>query len=139
MVVFLPRSLNAERAQVGGFSLVKVVLDKLVNAGSSGAAAQAGPQFVEVVYRTGGHDLNIAVLGIAYPAAQIEFTGLAMNEPAESHSLHTSANKEMQNHQGQFVREHSLDARRIGMLEHCSGVQQNPLTGPALSIQLAAT
>jgi hypothetical protein len=41
---------------------------------------------------TGGYHLYMSILGVAHPALQPELAGLAMDEPAESHTLHAAFN-----------------------------------------------
>ena len=68
------------------------MLDELVDPGSARAAAKAGAQFGEILDSAGGDYLNITIFGIANPASQVEFAGLAMHEPPESYTLDATAN-----------------------------------------------
>lgn len=101
---FLPRSFDPKGAEIGGFPLIEVVLDKLIDTRPARTPAETGAKLGEILPGPGGHDLHIAVFGIAHPAAQIQFAGLAMNEPAKPNPLHASANEKMQHHRGQSCR-----------------------------------
>ena len=46
----------------------------------------------------GGHNFDVAVFGVAHPAAQVEFAGFALDKPAKANTLHTALNEEMKNH-----------------------------------------
>jgi hypothetical protein len=100
-VSFLPRALDAKRAQPRRFLIIKIVLYKAIHSAPSRSPAKACAQFRQVVGTARGHNLHVAVLGIAYPAAQIQFAGLAMDKPSEPNALHSTLNQEMKNHRSQ--------------------------------------
>jgi hypothetical protein len=75
-----------------------MMLQDVIDAGATGAAAEAGPKFVEVVGRAGSEDFHVAIFGIADPAAEVEFAGFAVNKPPEADALHAAANEEVENH-----------------------------------------
>src|SRR5579863_7716294 len=93
-----PCAFNAERREAGGLAFVEVMLDELIDPGAARATAKAGTEFAEILAGSGRHHLHVAVLGVAHPAAQIQFPGFAMHEPAEAHTLDTSANEEVKDH-----------------------------------------
>ena len=93
-----PGAFNAERREVGGFAFIHMVLNKLIDAGAPRAAPQARAQVSQIVDRTRGHNFHVTVFGVAHPATEIEFAGLAVNKPAESHTLNTPANQEVKHH-----------------------------------------
>ena len=74
------------------------MFDQVIHAAAAGSAAQAGTQLGQVFSATRCDDFHVAVLGVAYPAAQVEFAGLAVHEPAKAYTLHTSSNQKMKNH-----------------------------------------
>lgn len=77
-----------------------MMFDDLVDAGATRAAAKAGTQFAEIILGTGGYDFDIAVFGVADPAAEVEFLGFTMHEPAEADPLHAPTNEEVKHHPG---------------------------------------
>ncbi len=81
-----------------GFFVIEVVLDEAINAAAARATAEAVAEVREVFGRAGSYDFNIAVFGVAYPAAQVELAGFAVNERAEAYALHPALNEEMKNH-----------------------------------------
>jgi hypothetical protein len=72
--------------------LVEVVLDELVDTAAARASAEASAEFGEIFDGAGGEHFNLAVFGVAHPAAEIEFAGFAMNEPAEADALDPTTN-----------------------------------------------
>ena len=94
----LPGAFNPEGTQLVGHAFVQVSLYQAIHAASAGAAAQAGPQCGQVGFTAGGHHFHVAFLGVAHPAAQVQFAGLAVYVPAEAHALHSSLNQKMKNH-----------------------------------------
>ena len=74
------------------------MLDDPVHAAAARAAAKAGAQLVQVLFVSGGDHFHVAILGIAYPSAQLKLTGLAIDEPAKPNPLHAPLNEEMKNH-----------------------------------------
>jgi hypothetical protein len=88
------------RTSAGGFAFVEIVFDEAVDAAATGAAAQAGAQFGQVGFFAVGDHFHFAVFGVAHPAAQVEFAGFAVNEPAEAYSLHATLNEKVKNHDG---------------------------------------
>jgi hypothetical protein len=95
---FSPGAFDAEGVEIGGFLLVEIMLDELVDAGAAWAAAEARAQFGQIFDGAASDNLDVAVFGVAYPAAQIEFAGFAVDKPAEPHSLYASANQKVKNH-----------------------------------------
>jgi anthranilate synthase/aminodeoxychorismate synthase-like glutamine amidotransferase len=75
------------------------VLDEPVDAAAARAAAQIGAQLGQVLVVTVRHHFNIAVLGIAHPAAQLQLAGLAVHKPAETYPLHATLYQKMKNHE----------------------------------------
>jgi hypothetical protein len=94
----LPGAFYAEGVEAAGFGLVHVVLDYVVDAGAAGAFAEAGAKLVEVAGAACGDDFDVAVLGVADPAAEVELGGLALDEPAEADALDAAADQEVENH-----------------------------------------
>jgi hypothetical protein len=74
------------------------MFDEAIDAAAAWTLPQALSQFGKVFDRTGDDDFDIAVFGIADPAAQFEFAGFAMDEPPESDTLHATLNEEMKDH-----------------------------------------
>jgi len=72
----------------GGF-----VLFNPPNLGHAGSLVQESCKFVELVWRAYGVDLYPAVVIIPDPSANAEAIRTVLNEPAESHTLHTSGYK----------------------------------------------
>ena len=81
-----------------GFFVVEVVFDEAVNAAAARAAAEAVAEVGEVFDGAGGDDFDIAVFGVADPAAQVEFAGFAVYEPAKAYALYAALNEEVKNH-----------------------------------------
>jgi hypothetical protein len=79
-----------------------VVFEEAVDAAAAGATAETMAQFVQVFCGASGYDFNVAVFGVADPAAEVEFAGFAVNEPAEAHTLHATLNEEVENHVDDF-------------------------------------
>ncbi len=107
LTAVLPRAVDAEGAQGIGFLFLEKVFDDVIDAAAAGAASQAGAEFGEVAVVAGGNYFDVAVFGVADPAAQVEFAGLAVHEPAEADALNSALNEEMKNHaisQGQSCR-----------------------------------
>ena len=96
--MFLPGAFDAERAEIGGFALVEIVFDKMIDPAAARAAAEAGAEFGEVFDSASYDYLDIPVFRVAHPAAQVEFAGFAMDKPAESHALHPAANEKVKHH-----------------------------------------
>jgi hypothetical protein len=69
-----------------------------IDTAAAWAALQTGSKLIEIGWLTGGDDFHVAFFGVADPAAQIEFAGLAMYEPAEADALHAALNKEVKDH-----------------------------------------
>jgi hypothetical protein len=92
---FSPRAFDAKSIQVLALAFIEVVLDEAVNAAAAGAAPETLPQFGQVFGAPRSYHYDVADLGVPHPAAEIEFTGLAMNEPAEAHALHTTLNEKV--------------------------------------------
>jgi hypothetical protein len=78
------------------------MFEEAVDAAASGAAAEALTQFVQVFGGAGGYDLDVTVFGVANPAAEVEFAGFAVNEPAEADTLYATLNEEMKDHRDDF-------------------------------------
>jgi hypothetical protein len=95
---WLPGAFDAEGGEVGGFGLIEVVLDDVVDAGAARATAEVGAQFVQVLRVTGGDYFDIAVFSVADPAAQFQLTSLALDEPAEAYALNAATDKEVKDH-----------------------------------------
>ncbi len=76
-----------ERAEALGFRFRQLLLQDGVDAASSRALAEGRLQLGKVSRIAGGDDLDMAVFGVAHPAAEIDRGGFAMHEPAESNAL----------------------------------------------------
>jgi hypothetical protein len=79
------------------------VLNQAINAAAARAAAQTGAKLGEVGFTASGYDFDIAIFGVANPAAQFELAGFAVNKPAKAYSLHTALNQKMENHRDRPV------------------------------------
>ena len=66
------------------------MLDEAVDTASARTAAKAGAKFGEVGGLSVGDDFDIAIFSVADPAAQVEFAGFAVDEPAKAHSLYAA-------------------------------------------------
>ena len=111
---FLPRSIDAEGAELAGFRIVEGVFDNAIDAAAARAALEAGAQLGEILSMAGGHDFNVAVFSVAHPAAQLELAGFAVNEPAETHALNATLNEEMKNHRPRSVWQSGCGRRKPG-------------------------
>src|SRR5262249_10608574 len=80
---FLPGALDLERAERFGLAFIKDMFDDAIDTAATRSKLEAGTQLIEIGRISGRDDFNIAVLGIAHPTAQLQFAGLAMNEPAK--------------------------------------------------------
>jgi hypothetical protein len=100
-----------EGAEILCFFVVKVVFDETVDATAAGAAAEALTEIRQILGGAGGNYFNIAVFGVAHPAAEVEFAGFAVNEPAEAHALYAALNEEVENHSDHGQ---SFKSRRCG-------------------------
>ncbi len=94
----LPGSFDLEGPEVLGFFIVEVMFDEAIDAAAARSAAKALAEFVEVFGGAGGDNFDVAVFGVADPAAQFQLAGLALHEPAESDSLDAAADEEVKNH-----------------------------------------
>jgi hypothetical protein len=88
----LPGSFDFEGVQTSGFAFGKGVLDYFVNAAATRAAFERGAQVRESFDIAGGYDFDVAVFGVAHPAFEIEFAGLAVDEPAKAYALDSASN-----------------------------------------------
>jgi len=82
----------SEGAKAFGFVVVEEVLDEVVDTAAARATAQTGPEFGQIVYAAGCKHLDLAFLGVADPAAQVEFAGFTVDKPAKAYPLHASLN-----------------------------------------------
>jgi hypothetical protein len=98
MGALLPGAVDAERAQSFCLFVFENMLDQPVYAASARTTAEAGTQFGQVGFVAVSNHFHIAVLGVAHPAAQVKFAGLAVHIPAEAHALHAALNEEVKNH-----------------------------------------
>jgi len=73
------------------------MFDQAIDAAAARAAAKAGPQLIEIGRFARGQDFNVTILGVAHPAVQSKFAGLALHKPAEANTLHASLNQKMEN------------------------------------------
>ncbi len=89
---FLPGAVNPERAKPFGFTLIKIVLDKAIDATAPRTSAETGSQLCEIGFTSGGHNLDLAIFSVAHPTAEIEFAGFPLNEPAKAYSLYATLN-----------------------------------------------
>jgi hypothetical protein len=87
-----------EGAEILSFFFIEVVFEEAVDAAAAWAAAEAVAKLVEVFGSAGGDDFNVAIFGVADPAAEIEFAGLPVDKPAEAYTLHATLNEEVENH-----------------------------------------
>ena len=94
----LPGAFDLKGAEVLSFFFVEVVFDEAIDAAAAGSAAEAAAQFVEVFGGAGGYDLDVAIFGVADPAAQGEFAGFAVYEPAEADTLYATLNEKVEDH-----------------------------------------
>ena len=91
----LPRSVDAEGRKVLSFAVVERVLNDAIDAAAARAAFEAGAQIFEIGGLAGSDNFNGAIFGVAHPAAQFEFAGLALHEPAETYALYAALNEEV--------------------------------------------
>jgi hypothetical protein len=75
-----------------------MMLDKPIDPAPARPSAQAGAQLGQVRFVSVGYDLNVAVLCVPHPPAQVQLAGLAVYKPAEADALHTTLNQKMKNH-----------------------------------------
>jgi hypothetical protein len=76
-----------ERAETLGFGPRQFLLDHGVDAAPARAFVESFPQLGQVLRVAGCDDLDMAVFGVAHPAAKIEPGGFAMDKPAKSDAL----------------------------------------------------
>lgn len=74
------------------------MFDDAVDTAAAWAFLERSAELVEIIGFAGGYDFDFAVFGVAYPASECEFAGLAVNEPAEAYALNASTDEEMKNH-----------------------------------------
>lgn len=86
----LPGSLDLEGVQVGAFALDERVFDHFVDPAATWAALEGGAEFSEVFFGAGYDDFDVTVFSVADPAFEVEFAGLAMDEPAEAYALYSA-------------------------------------------------
>jgi hypothetical protein len=94
----LPGSLDFEEGEVGGFGLGEFVFDDSVDTAAARAFVEFGAKVGEGVGVACGEHFDFAAVGVADPASQAEFSGLAMHEPAKADALHTTADKKVEDH-----------------------------------------
>ena len=94
----LPGAFDPESAEIAGFAVIEVVLDDAIDTAATRPTTEAGAEFGQVLLGAAGDNLNIAIISVADPAAQIEFAGFSLYEPAVADPLHTTLNEEMENH-----------------------------------------
>ena len=64
--------------EVFGFGVVEVVLDEAVDAAPRGPWRRLARSSARSAGGAGGDDFDVAVFGVADPAAEVEFAGLAV-------------------------------------------------------------
>ena len=83
---------------MSGFGFDEFVLEDGVYAAAAGAFVQFGAQLGKGLGGAGGDHFDLTRVIVADPAVKAEFSGLAMDEPAEAYALYTAANQEMDHH-----------------------------------------
>jgi len=94
----LPGALDFEVAEAGGFGVVELVFDDVIDAAAAGTFLELGAELVEVIGGAGGDDLDGAVFGVADPAAKAELGCFPMDEPTKADALNAAADEEVKNH-----------------------------------------
>jgi len=87
-----------EGAEVLGFLFVQVVFDEAIDAAAARATAETFTKVGQIFSGAGRDDFDVAVFGVAHPAAEVELAGFAVNIPAESDALYPALNEEVENH-----------------------------------------
>ena len=77
---------------MASFGFVEIVLDDAIYPAAARPAAQTLAKIGQVFDIARRDYFHVAVFCVAYPSAQFQLTGFAMNKPAEAHSLHTALN-----------------------------------------------
>jgi hypothetical protein len=80
------------------FRVGELALDNAVYAAAARATPETSAERSQIVGRAGGDHLDLALLGVADPSAQVELVGLAMNKPAKTYPLYPASNKKVKNH-----------------------------------------
>lgn len=99
--VRLPGGFDAEGTQGFSLSVFERVLDDAIDTAAARTAAEAGPEFGQILLCAAGDDFDVALIGVADPAAQIKFAGFTLDEPAETNPLHPALDEEVKNHRRQ--------------------------------------
>jgi hypothetical protein len=92
-----------KRAEAFGFGVNQSLHENGVNAASARAFVQSFVELGQVRFIAGGNDLNVTVFGIADPAAKVEGSGFAMNEPAKSYALDAAFDELVVDHEARSV------------------------------------
>jgi hypothetical protein len=71
------------------------MLEDTIDPAAARTAFEAGPQVFQIGGMARGNHFHVAVLCVAHPATQLKLARLALHEPAEAHTLHTSLNLKM--------------------------------------------
>jgi hypothetical protein len=79
-----------------------VVFEEAVDAAASWTAAKALAEFVKIFGGACRDYLDVAVFGVADPAAEVELAGFAVNKPTKADTLYASLDKEVENHSDHF-------------------------------------
>jgi hypothetical protein len=110
----LPGALDFEVFEVGGFGFVEFVFDDVVDTAAAGAFLELGAEVGEVFGEAGGDDLDGTVVGVADPAAEAQFRGFAVDEPAEADALYAATDEEVEDHEAEVSVSHGRAARQAG-------------------------
>jgi hypothetical protein len=97
----LPGAFDYKGFEGCAFALGEGVFVDLVDAAAARSMAEFGAEMAEGFFVAGDHDLDVTVFGVANPAAEGEFAGFAMDEPAEADTLDASFNEEVEDHRRQ--------------------------------------
>ncbi len=96
---------------------------------STRAALERGAELGEAFGIARDDYFDIAIFGVADPAFELEFAGLAVDEPAEAYALNAASNEEVKDHDLSSVTDGDCGLQ-------CSIGLRNALTGSAGQITL---
>jgi hypothetical protein len=94
----LPGAVDLEGTEPFNFVIVQMMFHYAINAAAPRTAMEAAAELGKIVRLARRNHFYVAILGVTHPATQVEFARLALYEPAETNSLHTSLNQKMKNH-----------------------------------------
>ena len=91
----LPGSFNLKWSELRAFALGQFMFNDGIDAAAARTLVQRNLQLGQNIWFASGDDLNVAVVGVADPAAQAKLRRFPLHKPAEADALHAAFYKVM--------------------------------------------